>query len=284
MAAIAARPIPRPLLFVGVPVAGILLTVFFVFLGFPYDRLRESVGAELGRLAGAPVSIGELAPHLGLGGPGFEARQVATAIDGKPLRFDRVRLRPAWSPAWLSGTPALHVDADGPPGRVRGALVLGEERAWSGTLSGLDLELLPLEGLVSGLDVAGQVDAEADLRAGAQGLAGTLHFEAAKGQIVLPNLPMPLPFETLRGNVRFGEDGQLARVDALRLEGPIVSGDVEGTIGRGRIRGQEPLDLSVRMQVQGPAVSTIRSFGVPLDGNGETSLHLGGTLSNPVVR
>ncbi|HKJ25118.1 MAG TPA: hypothetical protein VKB65_09875, partial [Myxococcota bacterium] len=68
--------LPRWLLVLGVPVAGLLLVAFFVFLQFPFERFREVLAGQTGAALGADVTIGALDPALTVGGPGFVARDV----------------------------------------------------------------------------------------------------------------------------------------------------------------------------------------------------------------
>jgi len=140
-------PIPRPVVFVGGPLLYLLLLAFFVFLRFPYDRLADRVEAAVQAASGMEVVIGELGPHLGLLGPGFEARDVSLMpAQGGRIPLEHLRLRPAWSLSWLRGVPAVHVDALGEMGRIAGAFALGDggPSGFDGSLEGVD-SASPLE-------------------------------------------------------------------------------------------------------------------------------------------
>ena len=50
-----------------------ILTLFFIFLGFPYDQLAQRVSQLVEESGTMTLRIGELSPHLGLAGPGFKA-------------------------------------------------------------------------------------------------------------------------------------------------------------------------------------------------------------------
>jgi type II secretion system protein N len=282
----AERPLPRPVRYVGLPIAFVLLTLFFIFLGFPYDRIEENLTAQIREATGSEVEIESLGPHLGLLGPGLEARGVTAYPPGiRPISFERVVLRPAWSLAWLRADPAIHLDLVSPLGSASGAVILGSERGFDGRVQNLDLAALPLEAWLGGGRVDGRLAADADLLMGLEGPGGSLEFEVTDGSVSLPNLPIGLPFERLSGELRFGDETYLS-VDRLELEGPILTARVSGALGeggRGGIRSA-PLDLQVEVDVKGSAIrTTLRGLGVRLDRDGTASFGVAGTLSNPVL-
>ena len=76
-AARAKAALPAPLRRAGVAAAAVVLTLFFVYLGFPSDRLAGFVEARLGRVTGARVAVEEIRPSLHLAGPGFTATVIS---------------------------------------------------------------------------------------------------------------------------------------------------------------------------------------------------------------
>jgi type II secretion system protein N len=285
-AAPAAGPrLPRGLLWVGVPLAGLALIVFFVFLRFPFERFRDALAFQAGRALGAQVSIGGLDGAFGLAGPGFVARDVVVAWpDGARAAVARAAVRPAWSLAWLGGSPALHVAADADLGRVAGAVILGDEPGVDGRLSGVALARLPLARFTGGASLEGALDLDADLRMGATGPVGDARFEARDGSFAAPNLPIAIPYEKLSGELRFGEDGSLA-FEEVSLEGPMVSGTLSGGTGPGPSPWAAPLDAALHLEARDRNLHpTLRSAGVPLRPDGSVDLKLGGSLSAPVIR
>ena len=285
-AAAAAEPrLPRGLLWIGVPLAGLVLIVFFVFLRFPFERFRESLAFQAGRALGAEVSIGSLETAFGLAGPGFVAHDVVVAWpDGGRAAVTRAAVRPAWSLAWLGGTPALHVDADADVGRIAGAITLGGAPGFDGRLEGVALARLPLARFAGGASLEGALDLDADLRMGETGPVGEARFEARDGSLAGPNLPIAIPYETLRGGLRFGEDGSLAFED-VSLEGPMISGTLSGGTGPGPSPWLAPLDLAVHLEARDRNLHpALRSAGVPLRPDGSVDFKLGGNLSAPVIR
>lgn len=277
-------PIPKPVLWVGTPIAALVLISIFVFLGFPYDPLADTIAMRISEASGTQVTIGELEPRLTIAGPGFAARNVTlTPPRQETVVLDKVRVRPAWSLKWLSGAPTLHLDVGSQRGNAHGDLSLGRSPSWDGELTGVDLASLPLP-LPAGASLAGRVDADIDLTAEEGGPVGTLSFEGADGIVSHPRLPVDLEFDTLRGSVLVGGD-DLAQIEELELRGPILVATAAGRVSRGNRPGNELLDIAVKVEIENPGVrSILQQTGMRLDANGRTELRISGTTSNPRLR
>ena len=90
--------IPRWLVSASWPVSGVLLTLFFVFLGFPYDLLALRLSDQALQSMNLRLSIGDLSPHVGPLGLGLVATDVLAAQEGgNTIAVDALILRPAWS-------------------------------------------------------------------------------------------------------------------------------------------------------------------------------------------
>ncbi len=119
-------PIPRPLLWIGVPISGILLILFFLFMTFPYELLIPLLNRGMSQTGGGNIAIGAIEPRFGLSGPGLAAVDLQFALgNGDPLHIDRLEVHPAFSSDWLRGHPALNVDLETALGRAQGLLSLG---------------------------------------------------------------------------------------------------------------------------------------------------------------
>jgi type II secretion system protein N len=264
----------------GYPLVGLVLTVFFIFLGFPYDLLGDRISARVEADTRMQLQIGSVSPHLGLRGLGLAARDVYVQQQGGPkLTLERLVLRPAWSSSWLSGTPALHLDLKSDLGAGSGTLVLGDSVRWQGSLHSVQVEPLLVGTLQDGFDLAGTLDAEVDLEARTSeggALFGHIHFDLKDGTFSGPGLPIALPFESLGGDLQFGEDAYI-RIEEMKLEGPIVAATIEGTIGDSPVRGRQPLDLRLAYEVRDKSLVSVfgRSRG---QGN------ISGTLQKPVFQ
>src|SRR5262245_35605761 len=194
----------------------VALTAGFVLWRLPYDRAAAPLAAALGRATALEIEIEALAPRLSWLGPGLEARGVrAAAPNGVALRIEALRLRPAWSLAWLRLRPVLWLAADLAGGRGAGELALSPASV-SGLVTGADLAALPLGALWPGAALRGRLDATLALRAEPHGAAGAIALDARDGSAALPTLPVPLPFDTLTARLELGEDPRL-RLVALEL-------------------------------------------------------------------
>jgi type II secretion system protein N len=269
------------------PVGGVLLFVFFVFLGFPYDLLALRLGSQIEAATRARVRIGDVSPHLGLAGPGLAASQVLVSPErGGTIAVERLVLRPAWSTAWFRGTPALHLDLKSDIGTAAGTLTLGDTGGWEGELEAVRLEYLPLEMLES-FQIQGVLDADVDLHnAGDEaggGLVGRVDFELREGSLGAEALPVAVPFDRLYGQLHFGGETYLT-VSGVKLEGPMIAGNVEGTIGSGPSPERRPLAMKIVYEVQDPNLAgMLASFG-KRGPEGASQIAVSGTLARPVVR
>ena len=264
--------------------AGLILTSFFIYMGFPYDRLASTIQSRVESTYGIRLDLGEVGPRPQLLGPGLQARPVrVTQPDGEVIALDRLLLRPAWSLSWFSGRPALHVLMEGPTGTAEGTVTLGDLPGWSGELSGLDLEQLPLAEFAPGTALRGEGTARAEIVIGAQGLEGPFQFEASEGSIAHPQLPMDLPYEKLTGALILGGE-QRAVIESMQLESPMFSASVTGTVGHGSSFGAAPLNLEVELEASGAVQGVLNSQGIEMGRDGKLKMHILGTPSRPIVR
>jgi type II secretion system protein N len=277
--------LPRGLLWVGVPIAGVVLVGFFFVLGFPFDLVRDAVATRITAATGAEVQIGRLAPGLSLFGPQLVAEGVQVDLaDGTRVRVEQTRLRPAWSLSWLSGTPALALDVRAPEGRIVGTAWIGGAPGFDGQVRDVALARLPLERFVPDLVLAGVADLDVDVRSGDDGPRGRVELAAHDGSIGVPGMPVDLPYVSLEGAADLGGDARL-RVERLRMDGPLLTLDAEGTLGPGPTPETSPLDATLRIDVREPSVRPmVRNLGVRLDRDGRAEVKLAGTPARPVVR
>ena len=275
----------RPIGVLGTTLACVLLTLFFLFLGFPYDRLGERLAAELSRGSGTQLSFQELGPYVSLAGPGFEATgaRIATA-DGIRLQLDRARLRPAWSLAWLRLTPAIHLDLEGPPGRIIGVVTLGQAPGFAGRLEAIDLAQLPKNLVAPGAVLDGTLDAVVDLQAGSPGPQGNISLNAHEGSLGVPDLlPMAIPFDELSASLRLG-DGAFLEVESLETQSALFSAQVSGTVATASSFANAPLNLQVKLQTDPAFSNNLKSLGIRISRDGKATLRIRGTPTAPVLR
>jgi hypothetical protein len=95
-----------------------------------------------------------------------------------------------------------------------------------------------------------------------------------------PGIPIALPFETFGGDLRFGEEGSLVRIDNGLFEGPLLAATIMGEIGPSAASGGPSLDIDVDYEIHDETLaSMLGSFG-----GGESHIGIGGTLQRPVIR
>jgi type II secretion system protein N len=268
----------------GIALACLLLTLFFLFLGFPFDRLGQRLTADLNRRSGAQVSFQELGSFLSLAGPGLEARgvQITTAA-GIRVPLERARLRPAWSLAWLRLSPAVHVDLEGPSGSIVGVVWLGTAPGFAGDLAGIELGRIPANLIWPGAVLTGTLDAAVDLRSSPSGPEGSVALSARNGNVGVADYPVSVPFEELTGTLRFGGD-HLLELNSFETTSPLFSATASGHIAQAPSFGQAPVDVEVQIEAKPRFRSTLRSAGIHLSREGHATLHIRGTPSAPEVR
>lgn len=272
-----------PLQWVALAAAAILLTGTFAYLRFPYDRLAESLSARLAD-TGLQLEIGEMSPSLSLAGPGLAAENVKlTRPDGNVMHIDRLRVRPAWSLAWLTLRPALHLTLEAPQGQLEGVAVLRGPQRFTGELREVDLtELLGADAL-SGTQLEGRASFDVDVALEEGGPSGPVRLHARDGVLSHPQLPMAIPYEELTGDFALGGESYL-QISSFELRSPLGTGSLRGTVGRAEDPRQAPLDLELAVQVAQGVRGSLVSQGVRVGRDGELHYKISGTASAPVVR
>jgi type II secretion system protein N len=269
----------------GIALAAVLLTGFFAYLRFPYDRLADSLTARLERDAGVRLQIGRLAASPQLAGPGLVAESVQLVrADGTRIQIDQLRVRPAWSLSWLALRPALHLDVEAPLGRLVGTAVLRAPFRFQGRLEDLNLaDLAPLGVDIAGASLEGRAHLDVDVALEPEGPKGPLHISAREGVLAHPDLPMAIPYETLEGDLVFGGENFLS-ISGLELKSPLGHGRLSGTIGRAPDPMQAPLALEAALEVAEAIRGSLSGQGVRVGRDGKIQMRVTGTASSPIVR
>jgi type II secretion system protein N len=262
-----------------------LLTLFFVVIGFPYERLAPAAAAKLSQALGVRVSIASLGPSFSFLGPGVRATGVSVAgRDGSQLKLDTLQVRPAWSFSWLRGRPALAVRVAAPLGQIQGTVTLGSALGFDGTIHDLELAKLPLQSFVPGASIDGKGGGDVDVANTPGGARGSLHLEARDGSIGLPNVPFALPYTTLHGDIQL-TDAALADISSLVLEGPMLSLQAKGSLGRASPLMAAPLNLTLRVRAKEASMGPyLAAAGLHPGADGSSELRVTGTLAQPLLR
>jgi len=280
----AAGDFPRPLLAIGVPCAGVLLIAIFLIDGFPYDQLGAQIVRRIEQSQGVRLVIGELAPDMQLAGPALTVTGMrATLPSGDLLQIDRALVRAAWSTSWLTGSPAVHLELEGPAGGAVGTLRWNGSTSWNGTVWDVEVGSPPLADLVPVVGLDGRLDASGDVQTGELGSDGTIYFEVRDGSLSLPNVSVALPFELLSGDLELGGDDYLI-LDSIRIEGSVVSGTGHGKIARAETFEQAPVSIELELSIDSALSRKVRAAGLRVGRRGQTKVRISGTVAQPTIR
>jgi len=275
-----ASALPPPA--IGIPVAVILILLFIV-VGFPWDSLARRIAWEISSASGSRVTIDHLAPAITARGPVLRARNVVIehpAIDH--VRLDEFEVAPRFATSWFRGEPTLRIWADSPLGRIDGVLQIGETSAFEGQVSRVELARMPLRLEASDVRIAGRLDADTDMILTPEGtLHGRIAFSSPSLQISSSRLPIPLVFSHAEGVIEILETGA-TRIDDVSLEGPALTGELEGDIGLVHHSQPPPVDLTARVQLLDPALQQLaKAADLRLSSNGPTAVRVHGTVDAP---
>lgn len=279
----ASSPLPqsRPLRIAVLTATALLLTSFFVYLGFPYDRLADVAARHVQSATGYQLSYGAVEASPGLLGPGLAIESLtATAPGGDRWDFSRLRVRPAWSPAWFTGKPALYVDAETEFGRVRGVAVVAELPAFDGEALGVDLKALLNGSLPPRTEISGNADIEADVAMGPEGPSGPVSLVVREGVLSHPSLPMDVPYQEIEGELLLGGENT-AEILSLTIDSPLGSGRISGTVGQAPVMSRAALDLSVEISAAEDIRGALSAQGVRFGADGNMTLQVTGTVARP---
>ena len=276
--------LPRPLLVFGLPVAGVLLVAFFIYLGFPYHKLGDRIATEIQRSSGVRIDFEDIGASLQLVAPGIEATGVrATLSDGRSYRIERAMLRPAWSFAWFRGTPAVYAEVESELGGAAGTLLLGEAGGWSGELTQVAVGRIPIPPLEAVGNIDGRLDATIDLVLAEAGPEGSIEFAATEGSVGLAKFPMDIPFETLSGELSFGGEAFIS-IERLELDGPMLTASLTGKVLQAASFAQAPMRLEAELTAEPNLRPAFKNAGVRVDREGNSKVRITGTVESPMVR
>jgi len=276
--------LPRPLIAIGVPCAGVLLIALFLIRGFPYDKLGELIANRIEQSHGIHLTIGDVGPALQLAGLALEGTQLRVAFpDRSPQQIDRALVRPAWSMSWLTGEPTFHVELESPSGSVDGTLRWNGGASWIGTIRGARPELPPIADWIPIGGFEGALDATLDVSMGEAGLEGLVEFEIRDGSASIPGFTGPLPFKSLTAAASLGGDAYV-KLTSLSFEGPLVSCSGRGKVGHAEPLEQAPIGFEFQLDIKPELVRTVRGGDAKIKPDGSSLVKISGTVAEPKIR
>lgn len=266
----------------GALIAGIVvLLLVFLAARFPYRRLLPPLLSAASAATGAEVDVADLGLGLGFAGPAVVASGVRLRWPAAPeLVLDEVRVRPAWSFAWLAGSPVWHLEAAGPAGAWQG--VVAPDRV-AGEWSEVDTDALPWAILGAMAPLHGKLWGEVELARSNGAWEGSAEVAGGEGSVDLPGLPVAIPFTALEAQLAISPE--LVTFSSARLEGPLVTANVGGTASAaGGPFSAWPLDLDVEIEQVDPALrGYLGPLGIPVDAEGRARLRVTGSLAAPYL-
>jgi type II secretion system protein N len=268
----------------GIALAALSLVVLFIYIGFPYEALGDFAGRKLRNERGIDLQFASAGPHLSAAGPGIELTGVRAELeDGKILRLDRARLRPAWSLSWFQGEPSIYTEFESGGGQLSGAFRIGDAVGFTGELRHVEVAELPFADNWPGASLEGVLDARVEVSVVDGALDGIVDFDARDGAIALPGVPMAIPFSELTGHLALGGD-EILTIREMQIHGPLIEGTISGTVGRPSRGGDPPLQIEVQLQVKTALARPLGRAGLRVEPDGRIDVHISGTLSEPTVR
>ncbi len=287
----AVRPTRRraALRWVALSLLGLFLTLSFVFILLPWERLRAPLAAQLEAATGFTVRIDRIEPTLLLPAPalGFYETQL-TLPDGSLFEIEELQLRPAFSLRWLRGDPALRFRLRSEQGDGDGTLFGGATPGARGHVSNLDLALLAQLGLASAKpSIDGRLDADFDLALRDGAWLGEAVWDARDGQLDLESLgftlPIPIPYERFSGALQLTAEGDLELED-LSLTGELLDAEGAGSISALESRRPSQIDLRLELELREQSLRPLANqFGLELDAEGRTKVQITGSLREPRI-
>ena len=267
------------------PAAAIILTSFFILIGFPYHLLTDRIAHQVETALGTRIDIGDTNLRIGLFGPAFEFTDVRVSMSsGEDIELDRALLRPAWSLSWFSGIPEIFIDTETPLGAARGTLRIGNAPRWRGELLDVQLDEIPYLNDGSEFTLKGVVNVHADVVFEAQSPVGNVSFNAREGLIGHPLLPGVIEYETFVGALELGGENSVVFHD-VALSGKDTELKIGGSIGNAVDPDERPVDIEITIERLEPTLKMIvRSMGARLANEGPTLIHVEGTIASPQIR
>jgi type II secretion system protein N len=276
--------LPRPLRIAAVALAAIVLFAGFVYLGFPYARLAPILEQRVRQSTGVTLTVGGISPSPHWLGPGIALENLRARFpNGQVQTFVELRIRPAWSLAWLTARPAFAVAGESPGGSLDGELTLGSSPSFEGELLQVDLAGLGLDALAQGVALDGTADLQVSLSLAETGAEGPVSLLARNGTLAHPALPMSIPFEEMRGELVLGGEAAL-RIESLAIDSSLGQGAIDGSVGRANRSNGAPLDLQVQITAAPAVQAVLRAQGVRLEPDGTTKFRVAGTTARPLVQ
>jgi len=279
--------------YIGYGLFTLLAIVYFSFLTFPYEVVKDRYLVQLTRGLPYRVSIEKIraTPFLWIRASGIDVSQ-AEKEQASVLKLSEVRLRPSLLQL-LTRKLAFRFKASLYGGNVHGKAAKGKDTVdltldWKN----ITLAKLPVEARLPGAKLQGKLNGEMDLRMRIQGNRvipgdGTLKARLSEGSAKdLQVMGIALPgLEGINGQGEITLEQNRATVDTLTLNADLLAFGLEGKMDIGRSLITSPLNLKGKIKLSGTLASQyqpmLSGFLRKQDKDGFYIFSIRGTLGSP---
>jgi|GEM_PF-1653277 len=279
--------------YIGYVLFTLLAIVYFAFLTFPYDAVKDRYLAQ--QTQGMPYRVAiekiRATPFLWIRASGIDVGP-AKENEDPVLKLKEVRLRPSLF-RLLVGKLAFRFKASLYGGKVQGRAGKGKETVdLAMNWKNIALAKLPLEAYLPGAQLAGKINGEMDLRMRIQGNRvvpgdGTLTARLTEGsarKLQVQGFALP-DLQGLDGQGEITLAQNRATVDALTLKADLLTFGVEGKMDIARRLNASPLNLKGKVKLSGALASQyqpmLSGFLRKQDKDGFYIFSIRGTLGSP---
>lgn len=279
--------------YIGYGLFTLLMIVYFSFLTFPYDVVKDRYLVQ--QTQGLPyrVSIEKIraTPFLWIRASGIDVSQ-AEKEPTSVLKLSEVRLRPSFL-RLLTRKLAFRFKASLYGGKVHGKASKGKDAVdlaldWKN----IAMAKIPVEARLPGARLQGKLNGEMDLHMRIQGNRvipgdGTLKARLTEGSAKnLQVMGIALPgLEGINGQGEITLEQNRATVDTLTLNADLLTFGLEGKMDIGRNLIASPLNLKGKIKLSGPLASQyqpmLSGFLRKQDKDGFYIFSIRGTLGSP---
>lgn len=277
--------LPSRLRKLGIPFAAVLLTSFFILIGFPYHHITNRAAASAAASLGVEIEAEDSGFTIGLDGPGFRFSDIEVVTPtGDTYPLDTLRFGPAWSLSWFMLEPVVFFEVASTLGHAEGKVGTGDSPSLQATVRDAMLTDLRFLEETLPIKITGTMSADAAIESKGDAYSGPITFDLKDGELGNGELPVEIAYDTIHGEAILGGE-QFLNVAAFDLLGPMFNVSISGNIGNGATNEERPIDMNVVFtEILSPLRPTIEGLGAKLAADGTARIHIGGTLAAPVFK
>ena len=280
--------------YAGYALIALLLILYFMFLTFPYDAVKDRYVERQTKGLPYRVSIDKIraTPFLWIRATGIHVLQAKPQEQASVLKLSEVRLRPSLLHL-LTGKLAFRIKALLYGGRIQGRAGRGKETVdLSLDWKNIALEQLPIQGRPMDAQMKGKLSGEMDLLFRLQGNRmvpgeGTLKARLAGGSaknLQFSGFPLPA-LEGIDGQGELTLGPNRATLESLSMKAEMLDFSLEGKMDIARNLNSSPLHLKGKVKLAGSLASQYQPMLAGLlrrqDKEGYYTFSIRGTLGNP---